>query len=91
MPQSDSSNRAVWILAIVGVVGVLAVVALPLAFFAYLFWMFSPGGGFGPLPAGLEVSEPAPALVAEGWINGPAPTEETLEGKVVLVEAWASW
>jgi thiol-disulfide isomerase/thioredoxin len=29
-----------------------------------------------------------PELVAEGWINGEAPTSESLAGKVVVLEAW---
>lgn len=40
---------------------------------------------------GLAVGRPAPPLKAAGWINGKAPTESELAGKVVVVDAWASW
>ncbi|WP_197532679.1 TlpA family protein disulfide reductase [Symmachiella macrocystis] len=46
----------------------------------------SPHPGFGLAPGA-----PAPAIKAEGWINGEAPTEESLRGKVVVVNAWAYW
>lgn len=37
------------------------------------------------------VSRPAPTIVAEGWLNGAAPTAETMKGKVVVLEVWATW
>jgi thiol-disulfide isomerase/thioredoxin len=40
---------------------------------------------------GLPPGNPAPAITAAGWINGEAPTPATLAGKVVVVEAWATW
>ncbi|QDU44024.1 Thiol-disulfide oxidoreductase ResA [Symmachiella dynata] len=46
----------------------------------------SPQPGFGLAPGA-----PAPAIKAVGWINGEAPTAESLEGKVVVVDAWAYW
>ena len=33
----------------------------------------------------------APPIVADGWLNGRAPTEDELRGKVVVIEAWATW
>jgi len=33
----------------------------------------------------------SPPIQAEGWLNGEAPTTESLEGKVVLMHAWATW
>ena len=32
-----------------------------------------------------------PKLVAEGWLNGAAPTESEMAGKVVVVDVWAHW
>lgn len=34
---------------------------------------------------------PAPEIVAAGWINGESPTRESLAGKVVLIDVWATW
>src|SRR5579871_2866919 len=42
------------------------------------------GGG-----AGIGPGQVAPKIEAAGWLNGPAPEE--LAGKVVVVDAWASW
>jgi thiol-disulfide isomerase/thioredoxin len=32
-----------------------------------------------------------PELKAAGWLNGSAPSPESLAGKVVVIEAWATW
>lgn len=37
------------------------------------------------------IHQPAPPIKAAGWINGPGPTPESLSGKVVVLDAWASW
>jgi thiol-disulfide isomerase/thioredoxin len=56
----------------------------------------SGGGGLEPIPAGT----PLPEIMAEGWLNvaeGPevnasgSPSRESLKGKVVLVDCWATW
>jgi thiol-disulfide isomerase/thioredoxin len=60
----------------------VAVVAVSLV----LLWLLR-GGRSG----GLAVGAVAPAIEAAGWVNGPGPTEKDLAGKVVVVEAWASW
>ena len=92
MSQSDSSKKVVWILVIIGAVGLFAFLLIPAAMIGMLFWLSSSSDFFGgTLDAGLEPGEPAPALVAEGWINGNSPTTKSLDGKVVVVEAWASW
>ena len=39
----------------------------------------------------LGVGSLAPALLAEGWLNGEAPGEAELAGKVVVVDVWAYW
>jgi thiol-disulfide isomerase/thioredoxin len=33
----------------------------------------------------------APAIRASGWFNGTAPTEADLQGKVIVIDAWAFW
>ena len=38
-----------------------------------------------------QLGKPFPAIEATGWINGPGPTAEDLNGKVVVVDAWAYW
>lgn len=37
------------------------------------------------------IGRPAPPITAAGWFNGKAPTEADLKGKVVVIDAWASW
>lgn len=32
-----------------------------------------------------------PELKAAGWVNGEAPTKESLKGKVVVICCWATW
>jgi thiol-disulfide isomerase/thioredoxin len=53
---------------------------------AALSWMAS-------RPANVELKPhgPAPTITAAGWLNGKAPTKESLAGKVVVVEVWATW
>jgi thiol-disulfide isomerase/thioredoxin len=41
-------------------------------------------GGIGP-------GEPAPAIEALGWINGEPPSPADRAGRIVVVDAWASW
>jgi hypothetical protein len=60
------------------------IMAAPLALVGllpFLAWSDSSGG--------LAVGEPAPALVAAGWVNGEPPAD--LAGKIVVIEAWAPW
>ena len=40
---------------------------------------------------GLEVGKTAPKIEAVGWLNGKPPTAEERKGKVVVVDAWATW
>lgn len=32
-----------------------------------------------------------PVIRAKGWFNGTAPTEADLQGKVIVIDAWAYW
>lgn len=43
-----------------------------------------PRGGLGP-------GSPMPSIQAAGWINGTAPSPESLKGKVLVIDAWAYW
>jgi thiol-disulfide isomerase/thioredoxin len=45
----------------------------------------------GPHGNLLPPGTPLPALVAEGWLNGPGPTTEELRGQVVVIDVWAYW
>ena len=67
-----------------------------LAFLALLILMaavvssFRQRGG-SSLGGGLAVGELAPAIEAQGWLNGPPPDADDLAGKVLVIHAWASW
>jgi hypothetical protein len=39
----------------------------------------------------LGAGDTPPELLAEGWLNGTAPTESELAGKVIVVDVWAYW
>lgn len=69
------------------VLGLLGAAVLAVAVFvvggAFLGWFSAAQIDRG----GLAVGESAPALHAEGWINGEPPS---LDGKIVVVEAWTS-
>jgi len=68
----------------------LTVIAVALAGFV-LMRIIAGGIGTARESGGLQPGNPAPPIAAAGWINGAAPTPETLAGKVVVVEAWATW
>ncbi len=57
------------------------------AFLLVIIGMFVGCGTGGPLGAGAT----PPVLLAEGWLNGTAPSESELAGKVVVVDVWAYW
>ncbi len=40
---------------------------------------------------GRAVGTPFPPFKAQGWLNGQAPTPNELRGKILVVDAWASW
>jgi thiol-disulfide isomerase/thioredoxin len=51
-------------------------------------------GGCARLRSTTSVLAPGtkpPPIEAAGWINGPAPTADQLNGKVVVVDVWAFW
>lgn len=61
-----------------------AVVVSAVLLLVFRFWPRQPMGGLAP-------GSKAPAIRAEGWLNGDAPKPEDLAGKVVVVDAWATW
>ncbi|MEQ8849126.1 TlpA disulfide reductase family protein [Botrimarina sp.] len=70
-----------------GLAGLALVVLATVAVAALLerFTRPADGGAYGPYPL--------PPLLAEGWINTPdgSPTRESLRGKHVVVDSWATW
>ncbi len=38
-----------------------------------------------------QIGRQFPRIEAVGWINGPGPTADDIQGKVVVVDAWAFW
>ena len=50
-----------------------------------LSWFGKPSDGE------LRPHGPAPTITAAGWVNGEAPTKESLAGKVVVIDIWATW
>jgi hypothetical protein len=45
-----------------------------------------------PADAGSEVGDVAPPLNAGGWINIDTNTSwDSLQGKLILIEKWATW
>ena len=45
----------------------------------------------GCLQPPLEIGSAQPALRAAGWTNGDAPSLQDLEGKVVVLDVFATW
>lgn len=44
-----------------------------------------------PSGGGRAVGTPLPPLRAAGWLNGPAPKPGEFDGKVLVVDVWATW
>lgn len=45
-----------------------------------------------PAFSGSEVGDAAPAVTPGGWLNNVGPVSwESFEGKLVLLEKWATW
>lgn len=53
---------------------------------AIMTLLSKPGGSSDR--GGLEVGQTLPVIHAEGWVNGAPPD---LQGKVVVIDAWATW
>lgn len=41
--------------------------------------------------SGVDLNTPMPEITAAGWLNGAAVTPETLRGKVVVIDFFATW
>ncbi len=50
-----------------------------------------PDGTSGEPVGGLAVGKPVPVIAAAGWLLGEAPTQQSLAGKVTVINTWASW
>lgn len=48
------------------------------------------GRGLRPHTAAMLVGKKFPEIKAEGWLNGKAPNIESMKGKVLVIEAWAT-
>ena len=86
LPERDESRGKNPLREFLLIIGIAVLVSLVL-----VLWIRGglrpAGGGFG----GLAVGESAPKIDAVGWVNGEAPTPERLAGKVVVIDAWATW
>jgi len=78
MPQNHSRLNFLLLL------GSAVVVTVAIMFLLKSGLKQEPGEPIG----GLQPGEHAPLIEAQGWINGDAPSPNSLEGKVVVVEAW---
>ena len=68
------------------------VALLALAASLVLTVLLKPGGRGGAHYSGyLPPGQSMPDLRAAGWLNGEAPPPESLKGKVVVLDAWATW
>lgn len=66
---------------------VLACAAIGTLLFV-LFLLFNrPNKNLG----GIAPGNALPAIEAQGWLNGDAPQMADLQGKVLVIDAWATW
>lgn len=79
-PPRRGGRRAFWL-----VLGIVALASL------VLYTLLRNVGVIDMAMYGLAPGAPAPAIEAAGWLNGPAPTPDDLAGKVLVVDAWATW
>jgi thiol-disulfide isomerase/thioredoxin len=80
MSQAPPKSRSFMALLLIAV----AVAAFSICFALLMHKETAPRGGLG-------AGTPMPAIRAEGWLNGPGPSPESLKGKVLVVDAWAHW
>lgn len=87
MSQAPKSNGSMFMGLILIVLGV--------GLLSFVFSLFLKEGA-GPRHSqfhhgGLGPGNPMPAIHAEGWLNGSGPAPGSLNGKVLVVDAWAHW
>ncbi len=70
---------------------VLILVAAAGYVLASMLQMSPDGDRHRPMDGKSWVGTKAPAIQAEGWFNGEAPSPEDLRGKFIVVDAWAFW
>lgn len=63
------------------------VILLVIALAGGAWMLLSPPGGGG----GIKVGTPMPPLAVDGWLNLPAGETFDPQGKVVVVDLWATW
>lgn len=69
----------------------LLVVAAGGYLFAQLFQMQDDDDRHIPFPGPSQIGVSAPPIRAQGWFNGEPPTQAELQGKIILIDAWAYW
>lgn len=77
-PRSSRAPLTVWLFAVA------------LAAVVFTLWLLESINPARPRRTPL-IGLPAPAIKAEGWLNGAAPSHEELTGKLVVIDVWAYW
>lgn len=76
--NNGKRKRPLFVVLVVGTLAILLAIVIRL--------------GIAPAKTGgLEPGNKFPPIVAEGWLNGSPPTADTFRGKVLVVDAWATW
>jgi len=68
----------------------LWLLAVALAAVMFTLWMLGSIPDHHPSRESF-IGLPAPSIQVEGWLNGPGPSPEELDGKLVFLDAWAYW
>ncbi len=77
MKSRSGGNRILLNTLLIAAVGILILIA-------------TLGRGLRPSPSAMLIGKKFPVIEADGWLNGKAPKGETLTGKVLVIEAWAT-
>ena len=82
MPARRPMRDLAMIIASIAMGSILLVLSLRYA---------GPNNASDELVGGLAVGKSVPVIAATGWLHGEAPTQESLTGKVTVINTWASW